>query len=327
MERRVALATGGTGQDGSHLIDFLLEKGYEVYVLVRRSSTPHLDRINHVLDKIKIVNGDLTDQASLDQIMKEVQPHEIYHLGAQSHVHESWKSPLSTFDINALGTMRLLEAMRRFCPDAKFYNAASSEMFGKVRETPQNENTPFRSRSPYGASKIAAFELTRVYRESYGLFACSGILFNHEGERRGLEFVTRKITDGVAKIKYGLAKELVLGNLWSKRDWGYSPDYVRAMWMMLQQETPEDYVIATGETHTIGEFVREAFRVAGINDWEQYVKQDAKFMRPAEVDLLIGDYSKAKDKLGWEPSILFQELVSIMMKHDLERVKQMVMLK
>lgn len=316
-----ALLTGISGMDGSHLADFLLEKGYEVYGIIRRTSTPHLENIKHILDKIKLVNGDLTDQASLDQIMKEVQPHEIYHLGAQSFVFESWKSPLSTFDINAGGTMRMLEAMRRFCPTAKFYNAASSEMFGKVREIPQNENTPFYSRSPYGASKVAAFELTRVYRESYGLFACSGILHNHEGERRGLEFVTRKITDGVARIKYGLANELVLGNMWSKRDWGYSPDYVRAMWMMLQQETPDDYVIATGETHTIGEFVREAFRVAEIPDWEQYVKQDEKFMRPAEVDLLVGDYSKAKDKLGWQPTIRFKELVAIMMKHDLERLR------
>lgn len=316
-----ALLSGITGQDGSHLADFLLEKGYQVYGIVRRTSTPNKERIKHLLDRITLVNGDLTDQASLDNIMKEVQPDEIYSLGAQSHVHESWKSPLSTFDINALGTMRMLEAMRRFCPKAKFYNAASSEMFGKVQETPQKETTPFYSRSPYGASKISAFELTRVYRESYGLFACSGILFNHEGERRGLEFVTRKITDGVAKIKWGLADELVLGNLWSKRDWGYSPDYVRAMWLMLQQEIPEDYVIATGETHTIGEFVREAFRVAGIDDWKKYVRQDEKFMRPAEVDLLIGDYSKARDKLGWKPTVLFSQLVEIMTLHDIERLR------
>lgn len=316
-----ALLTGTTGQDASHLADFLLEKGYNVYGLVRRTSTPNKERITHILDKIILVNGDLTDQASLDNIMKEIQPDEIYHLGAQSHVGESWKSPISTFDINALGTMRMLEAMRRFCPNARFYNAASSEMFGKVREVPQKETTPFYSRSPYGASKIAAFELTRVYRESYGLFACSGILFNHEGERRGLEFVTRKITDGVAKIKWGLSTELVLGNLESKRDWGYSPDYCKAMWLMLQQESPDDYVVATGETHTIGEFVREAFRVAGINDWEKYVRQDEKFMRPAEVDLLIGDYSKAKEKLGWEPTIRFKELVKMMVGADIERLR------
>ncbi len=318
---RRALITGITGQDGSYLADFLLSKGYRVFGLTRRTSTINFERIEHIIDKIELVPGDLIDQGSLDQAVKEIQPDEVYNLAAQSFVPTSWNQPVLTGEVTALGVTRILEAIRRVKPDTKFYQASSSEMFGKVREVPQSEQTPFYPRSPYGVSKVYGHWITVNYRESYNLFAVSGILFNHESPRRGLEFVTRKIAYGVAKIKLGLADKIVLGNLDAKRDWGYAPDYVEAMWLMLQQDKPEDYVIATGETHSVKEFVKEAFRVVGIENWQDYVVQDPRFMRPAEVDLLVGDASKAQKKLGWKPKTSFKELVKIMVKADLERLK------
>ncbi|MDP2672028.1 MAG: GDP-mannose 4,6-dehydratase [Candidatus Daviesbacteria bacterium] len=333
-KQRVALLTGITGMDGSNLAEFLVNKGYTVYGMVRRVSEPNIRKIEHLLDKITLLPGDLTDQTSIDNVMRHVMPTEIYHLGAQSFVQESWNSPESTGNINGLGTLRTLNSMRQICPTARFYNAASSEMFGKVKEIPQTENTPFHPRSPYGVSKVTAFEYTRNYRESYGLFCCNGILFNHEGKNRGIEFVTKKITDAVARIRYGLQDKLVLGNLSSKRDWGHSANYIEAMWLMLQQDKPDDYVIATGEAHTVREFVEESFKVAGVDiTWkgegidekgygsnnEVLVEVSPQFYRPAEVDILLGDASKAKEKLGWSPKTTFKELVKEMTLYDLER--------
>ena len=311
-----ALVTGVTGQDGSYLAEFLLEKGYEVIGMVRRSSTVNFSRIQHIQDKITLASGDLLDLGSLISILQEHKPEEIYNLAAQSFVPTSWKQPVFTGNVTALGVTRVLEAIRTVSKDIRFYQASSSEMFGKVREVPQNENTPFYPRSPYGVAKVYGHWITVNYRESYGLHATSGILFNHESPRRGLEFVTRKVTYGVAKIKLGLADELLLGNLDSQRDWGFAGDYVQAMWMMLQQPEPDDYVIATGETHTIRELCEEAFGYVGL-DWQEYVGQDPRFMRPAEVDLLVGDASKAKRMLEWEPRISFRELVRMMVDADL----------
>lgn len=323
MSNRKALVTGISGQDGSYLAELLLEKNYDVYGLVRRSSNPNTPRLTHVLDKITIVNGDLTDSSSLNNVIKDVQPDEIYNLAAQSFVGLSWNQPVTTGMVTGLGAVQLLEAIRQFGHgDERIYQASSSEMFGKIQETPQTELTPFYPRSPYGCAKLYAHWMCINYRESYGMHISNGILFNHESERRGLEFVTKKITDGVARIKYGKSHELVLGNLDAKRDWGYAKDYARAMWLMLQQEKPDDYVIATGETHSVQEFVEMSFAEVGL-DWKQYVKQDPKFMRPAEVDYLIGDYSKAKRVLGWEPKVRFKEVVKIMVQSDLEKYREL----
>ena len=321
--KKIAFCTGISGQDGSYLAELLLEKDYEVYGMVRRHSDPKYTRIEHILShpQFHLVFGDLTDQTSLYTLIKEIQPDEIYHLGAMSFVFESWNSPESTNNINGQGTLRILNAMKEYAPHARFYNAASSEMFGNVQETPQTEKTPLNSRSPYGTSKITAFNHTVNYRQSYNLFCCNGILMNHESPRRGIEFVTRKITDGVARIKLGLTTELVLGNIYSKRDWGHAKDYVYAMWLMLQQDQPDDYVIATGELHSIMEFVEESFNVAGITDWQQYVKSDPQFMRPAEVNILLGDYSKAKEKLGWTPTTTFKQLVKEMVLNDINQLQ------
>jgi GDPmannose 4,6-dehydratase len=316
-----ALVTGVTGQDGSYLADFLCEKGYEVLGMVRRTSTINFDRIRHLQDRIKIVRGDLLDEVSLISILRENDPDEIYNLAAQSFVPTSFEQPVLTGEFTGLGVTRVLDAIRIVNHAVRFYQASSSEMFGKVRETPQRETTPFYPRSPYGAAKVYAHWMTVNYRESYGLFACSGILFNHESPRRGVEFVTHKITRAAARIKLGLASELRLGNLDAQRDWGYAPDYVRAMWLMLQQDHPDDYVIATGETHSVREFCQEAFGHLGL-DWEKYVVVDPKLYRPAEVDLLVGDYGKAKRVLGWEPSINFQELVRIMVDADMAALQQ-----
>jgi len=310
------LITGITGQDGSYLAELLLEKGYEVFGLVRRSSHDALQRIRHILDRVTLVDADLTDSSSLDAAIREIQPQEVYNLAAQSFVPASWKQPILTADVTGVGAARLLEAIRKFKPDARFYQASSSEMFGKVVETPQKETTPFYPRSPYGVAKVYAHYLTVNYRESYGMFAVSGICFNHESPRRGLEFVTRKITHGVARIKAGLTEELRLGNLDARRDWGFAGDYVRAMWLMLQQDTPEDYVIATGETHTVREFVEIAFDEAGL-DWKKYVVVDPQFLRPAEVDVLQGDASKARKKLGWVPEVSLEGLARLMVREDL----------
>ncbi len=317
------LITGITGQDGSYLADFLLGKGYEVYGMVRRSSVEKLDRIEHIREKIKFVQADLLDQLSIISAVKESNPDEIYNLGAMSFVPTSWKQPVLTGEFTALGVTRMLEAVRHLNKDIKFYQASSSEMFGKVREVPQNENTPFYPRSPYGVAKAYGHYMTVNYRESYGIFACSGILFNHESPRRGLEFVTKKVTNGAAKIKLGLAKDLCMGNLDSKRDWGYAEDYVRAMWLMLQQEGPEDYVISTGHSHSVKQWVEAAFSCLGL-DWEKYVKIDERFIRPAEVDLLVGDSSKARKKLKWEPGVNFEQLVKIMVEYDYNQLKKTV---
>jgi GDPmannose 4,6-dehydratase len=313
-----ALITGVTGQDGSYLSEFLLEKGYEVFGLVRRSSTVNFERIAHIQDRISLVSGDLSDQNSLFYALQESKPHEVYNLAAQSFVQTSWTQPILTGDVTALGATRMLEAIRVFDPTIRFYQASSSEMFGKVQAVPQREDTPLYPRSPYGVAKVYAHWATVNYRESYDMFAVSGILFNHESPRRGLEFVTRKVTDAVARIKLGLADELRLGNLDAKRDWGYAGDYVRAMWLMLQQDRPDDYVIATGETHSVEELVQVAFSHAGL-EWRDFVVQDARFMRPAEVDLLIGDPAKAREELGWEPEVGFEQLVRMMVDADLER--------
>jgi GDPmannose 4,6-dehydratase len=319
MSDKRALITGITGQDGSHLADLLLEKGYEVFGMVRRSSTESFERISHLVDRVTLVQADLLDQPSLVGAIEEAQPSEIYNLAAQSFVPTSWKQPVLTAEFTAVGVTRMLEAMRRVDPSIRFYQASSSEMFGKVREIPQTETTPFYPRSPYGVAKVYGHFITVNYRESFGLFAVSGILFNHEGPRRGLEFVTRKISDGLARIKLGLADELRLGNLDAKRDWGYAGDYVEAMWMMLQADEPEDYVVATGEEHSVREFAEIAFEHAGI-DMERHVVVDPAFLRPAEVDHLVGDATKARTKLGWESRVSFRELAEMMVDADIERL-------
>jgi GDPmannose 4,6-dehydratase len=315
-----ALITGITGQDGSYLAEFLLEQGYEVFGLVRRTSTVKYERIQHIQDDITLLQGDMSDQTSLTSAIKTAEPDEIYNLAAQSFVQTSWGQPVFTGDITALGVTRLLDAIRTVNPNIRFYQASSSEMFGKVQEVPQKETTPFYPRSPYGVAKVYGHWITVNYRESYNMYACSGILFNHESPRRGLEFVTRKVTHHAAKIKLGLAKELRLGNLDSQRDWGFAGDYVRAMWLMLQQDEPDDYVISTNETHTVQKLVEIAFDTVGLN-WKDYVVQDERFMRPAEVDLLIGDPSKAGEKLGWEPQVTFEQLIQMMVESDLKQLK------
>jgi GDPmannose 4,6-dehydratase len=314
-----ALITGITGQDGSYLAELLLAKGYEVTGVVRRSSAPNLWRIEHLLDRITLRPGDLLDQLSLVRIIDDVKPHELYNLAAMSFVPASWDQPLLTGEYNSMGVTRLLEAVRQVNPEVKIYQASSSEMYGRVREVPQTEMTPFYPRSPYGVSKVFGHYITVNYRESYNLFAVSGILFNHESPRRGLEFVTRKVTDGVARIKLGLADHLALGNLDAHRDWGFAGDYVRAMWLMLQQAEADDYVIATGVSHSVRELVETAFGHVGLS-WEKYVRIDPAFLRPAEVDHLIGDPGKAKATLGWEPSVTFEGLVGMMVDADLARL-------
>jgi GDPmannose 4,6-dehydratase len=312
-----ALITGINGQTGSYLSELLLEKGYEVHGIVRRSSSHNTSRIDHIIDRLHLHQGDLTDNSSLHDIFKTVEPEEVYNLGAQSLVKTSFSVPEYTADVDAIGTLRMLE-MTKYFGAKKFYQASTSELFGSVRETPQNESTPFYPRSPYGISKLFAYWMTVNYRESYGLFACNGILFNHESERRGDEFVTQKIVKAAVRIKFGLQKELELGNLDAKRDWGYAPDFARAMWMMLQQSEPDDYVIATGETHSIREFLDEVFNYLDI-DWHQHVVISPKYFRPAEVNLLLGDASKAKRVLGWEPQVKFKELVRIMVEAELAK--------
>ena len=320
MVNKKALITGITGQDGSYLAEFLLSKGYEVFGLVRRTSILNFERIKHIQDRIKLISGDLLDQNSLMNAIKESNPDEIYNLAAQSFVPASWKQPVFTGEATALGVARMLEAIRAVNQKIKFYQASSSEMFGKVREVPQTEKTVFYPRSPYGVAKLYGHWITVNYRESYNMFCCSGILFNHESSRRGLEFVTRKVTNAAAKIKLGLESELRLGNLDAKRDWGFAGDYVKAMWLMLQQDEPEDYVIATGITHSVKDLVQIAFDYVNLN-WEDYVIVDPKFVRPAEVDLLLGDSTKAKDKLGWKPAVDFKSLIKMMVDADLEKVK------
>lgn len=315
-----ALITGITGQDGSYLAELLLEKGYEVYGLVRRTSTQRFSRISHIQDHLRLISGDMLDQTSLQEALREAQPDEVYNLAAQSFVQTSWRQPVFTGDVTALGVTRLLDAIRHVNPAIRFYQASSSEIFGKVQEVPQRETTPLYPRSPYGVAKAYGHWITVNYRESYNMFAVSGILFNHESERRGIEFVTRKVTYNVARIKLGLAKELRLGNLDAQRDWGFAGDYVRAMWLMLQQPTPDDYVIATGETHTVQKLVETAFSYVGLN-WRDYVVQDPAFMRPAEVDLLVGDPSKAGRQLGWEPTMTFTELIHRMVEADLKLLR------
>ncbi len=316
---RRALITGITGQDGSYLAELLLERGYEVFGMVRRASTENVERIEHLVDRITLIQGDLLDQASLGSTLAEAQPTEVYNLAAQSFVPTSFRQPVLTAEFTAVGVTRLLEAIRSVDPSIRFYQASSSEMFGRVREVPQNELTPFHPRSPYGVAKAYAHFITLNYRESYGLFAASGILFNHESPRRGLEFVTRKITDGAARIKLGLADELRLGNLDAERDWGFAGDYVEAMWLMLQQDEPRDYVVATGESHSVRQFVEAAFEHAGL-DHEKHVVIDPGLRRPAEVDHLIGDSSRARSELGWEPRVSFERLVQMMVEADLERL-------
>ena len=316
-----ALITGINGMDGSHLADLLLSKGYQVYGLERRSSVKNRTNTKHLEGKITFLTGDLTDQNSLMRALKQANPDEVYNLAAQSFVGESWNTPEQTSDVTGLGALRMLEAIREYGKKIKFYQASSSEMFGRMVENPAKETTPFYPRSPYGVSKLYAHWITKNYRESYGMFNCSGILFNHESERRGLEFVTRKITDGVAKIHLGLSNHITLGNLDAKRDWGYAPDYVEAMWLMLQQSKPDDYVVASGSTHSIKEFLNLAFKQIGIKNWKPYVKQDSRFMRPAEVDVLLGDSSKAYKILKWKPKTSFEELVKIMVEKDIKRLK------
>ena len=319
MSDKRALITGITGQDGSYLAELLLEKGYEVHGVVRRSSTESFERIEHLADRVTLLQADLLDTSSLVEAIEESRPAELYNLAAQSFVPTSWKQPVLTAEFTAVGVTRVLEAIRRVDPSIRFYQASSSEMFGKVREVPQTEQTPFYPRSPYGVAKAYGHFITVNYRESYGLFACSGILFNHESPRRGLEFVTRKITDGVARIKLGLADELRLGNLDAQRDWGFAGDYVEAMWMMLNADEAEDYVVATGAEHSVREFAQIAFEHAGL-DVDRHVVLDAAFLRPAEVDHLVGDASKAKAQLGWEPRTSFRELVELMVDADVERL-------
>jgi GDPmannose 4,6-dehydratase len=315
MKKR-ALITGVTGQDGSYLAEFLLEQGYEVFGLVLRTSTLNFERIKHIQEQIQLVPGDLTDLTSLLYVLRESRPSEIYNLAAQSFVPASWAQPVLTGDVTAIGVTRMLDAVRAINPEIRFYQASSSEMFGKVQAVPQNESTPFYPRSPYGVAKVYGHWITVNYRESYNLHATSGILFNHESPRRGLEFVTRKVSYQVARIKLGLANELRIGNLDAQRDWGYAGDYVQAMWMMLQQDTPDDYVIATGKTHSVERLLEVAFSSVDL-DWKNFAVQDERFMRPAEVDLLVGDASKARQKLGWEPAVSFEALVQLMVEADL----------
>jgi len=318
---KTAVITGITGQDGSYLADLLLGKGYKVYGMVRRSSTEKNDRIEHIRDKIEIRQADLFDQFSIVDLIEEAQADEVYNLAAMSFVPTSWKQPCLTAEITAVGVTKMLEAIRFANRKIKFYQASSSEMFGKAQEVPQSECTPFHPRSPYGVAKVYGHWITVNYRDSYGMFCCSGILFNHESPRRGLEFVTEKVTDGAARIKLGLAKQLKLGNLDAQRDWGFAGDYVRAMWMMLQQDEPDDYVIATGQTHSVRKLVELAFEYVGLN-WEDHVAIDEALIRPAEIDLLVGDASKAKRILGWEPTVSFEELIRMMVDADLERLQR-----
>ena len=321
---KTALITGINGQDGSYLADFLLEKNYKVYGMERRCSTKIRLNTKHLEGKITFINGDLADQNSLLRCLKECDPDEVYNLGAMSFVGESWNTPETTGDIDALGVLRMLEAIREYDDTIKFYQASTSEMFGKVTENPQKETTRFYPRSPYGVAKLYGHWITKNYRESYGIFACSGILFNHESERRGKEFVTRKITDGVARIVLGIDDKITLGNLDAERDWGYAPDYVEAMWLMLQHDKPDDYVISTGEKHSIKDFLSTAFKCAGIDDWQNYVQQSDEFFRPAEVDYLIGDYSKAADQLGWSPKTTFEQMVKKMVDNDIRLNRKLV---
>lgn len=315
-----AFITGITGQDGSYLAELLLEKGYKVYGLTRRTSTQNFARIDHLIHNpnLELISGDLIDQHSITFALKDIQPDEIYNLAAQSFVQTSWEQPVLTGEFTALGVVRILEAMRLACPEAKFYQASSSEMFGKVQQVPQTESTPFYPRSPYGVAKVYGHWITVNYRESYNMFAVSGILFNHESPRRGLEFVTRKIANSVARVKLGKQEFVELGNLEAKRDWGYAKDYVEAMWLMLQQDTPDDFVISTGETHSVQEFLEMSCKIAGIDDWRSVHKHNPKYDRPAEVDLLIGDSAKAHEKLGWKPTTSFEELVRLMVESELE---------
>lgn len=318
--KKTALITGITGQDGSYLAELLLEQGYQVVGMVRRTSTINFSRIAHIQDRLILTSGDMLDEPSMIAILREYQPTEVYNLAAQSFVKTSWKQPVFTGEVTALGVTRILDAIRTVDPSIRFYQASSSEMFGKVRETPQKETTPFYPRSPYGVAKVYGHWITVNYRESYGLHATSGILFNHESPRRGIEFLPRKVSHGVARIKLGLDDELRLGNLDSRRDWGFAGDYVKAMWLMLQRDEPEDYVISTGETHSVRELVELAFGHVDL-DWEKHVFQDERFMRPAEVDLLVGDASKAGRELGWEPTVTFRGLVEMMVDADLEALK------
>jgi GDPmannose 4,6-dehydratase len=320
MANRTALITGVTGQDGSYLAEFLLTKGYRVVGMVRRSSAENFTRLEHVRDRIELEQADLLDQYSLIDVIRRTEPHEVYNLAAMSFVPTSWSQPVLTTEFDAVGVTRVLEAIRLTNPKIRFYQASSSEMFGKVREVPQRESTPFYPRSPYGVAKVYGHYITVNYRESYDLFACSGILFNHESPRRGREFVTRKVTDGAARIKLGLERELKLGNLDARRDWGFAGDYVRAMWMMLQQDEPADYVIATGEQHSVRELVEIAFDRVGL-DWRKCVRQDPSLTRPAEVDTLLGDCSYAKERLGWKPEVSFEQLVQMMVDSDLEHLR------
>jgi len=316
-----ALITGITGQDGSYLAEFLLKQGYDVYGMVRRTSTVRYERIQHIQNQLHIIQGDMGDLSSLITAIKDIQPDEIYNLAAQSFVPTSWNQPVFTGDITGLGVTRILDAIRSVNPEIRFYQASSSEMFGKVQEVPQRETTPFYPRSPYGVAKVYGHWITINYRESYDMFACSGILFNHESPRRGMEFVTRKVTYHAAKIKLGLANEIRIGNTDAKRDWGYAGDYVRAMWLMLQQDAPDDYVVATGETHSVERLLEVAFSCVDL-DWQNHAVQDPRFMRPAEVDLLVGDPSKAGSKLGWEPQVSFEKLITMMVESDLQKLKE-----
>ena len=313
-----ALITGITGQDGSYLAEFLLDKGYKIVGIVRRSSTTPYERISHLVDDIELVSADLLDQTSLTDVVSDCRPDEIYNLAAQSFVQTSWNQPVLTGEFTALGVTRMLEAMKKAAPNARFYQASSSEMFGKVHESPQRESTPFYPRSPYGVAKVYGHWITVNYRESFALYAVSGILFNHESPRRGLEFVTRKVTDGAARIKLGLSRELRLGNLEARRDWGFAGDYVRAMWLMLQQDTPDDYVVGTGKTWSVRQLCETAFRCVGL-DYREFVVQDDRFFRPAEVDLLVADASKAREALGWVPDVTFEQLIEMMVQADLGR--------
>jgi GDPmannose 4,6-dehydratase len=324
LSQKTALITGITGQDGSYLAEFLLEKGYRVVGMTRRTSTDVHERIEHLTDRIEIVSGDLLDQSSMTNLIAELRPSEVYNLASQSFVPTSWNQPVLTGEFTALGVTRVLEAVRSVDPSIRFYQASSSEMFGKVVETPQNERTPFYPRSPYGVAKVYGHWITVNYRESYDMFAVSGILFNHESERRGKEFVTRKISDGVARIKLGLAGQLALGNLEARRDWGFAGDYVRAMWLMLQAPKPDDYVVATGRAHTVRDFCRLAFAAVDL-DYEKFVVQDPRFMRPAEVDVLVGDPAKAQGELGWRPETSFEELVESMVRADLARLRPLAL--
>ncbi len=320
MDKKKALITGISGQDGSYLAELLLDKGYDVYGLVRRSSFENFDRIKHIKDRLNFAQGDLTDQSSLDDAIKNVQPDEVYNLASQSFIPLSWEQPVLTSDINASGVARLLESIRKFKSDAKFYQASSSEMFGNADKSPQDEKTPFNPRNPYGAAKVCAYWLTANYRKQYNMFACSGILFNHESPRRGMEYVTRKIANGAAAIKLGFQKEIRLGSLDAKRDWGFAGDYVKAMWLILQQDTPDDYVIATGRTHTVKYFVETAFEYAGLN-WKDYVVINPELIRLTEETTLVGNPAKAEKIIGWKPNVLFEEMVKMMVDADLETLK------